>query len=254
MEKERLFPEGMVPLGDSCFNFHCHSNLQCFTLCCRNVDLILYPYDIIRLKRALHLDSATFLRKHTILVKGDNLYFPTLKLKLMEGETCACPFLVESGCSVYTDRPTACRTYPLERAVDRSQISGVSEDYYFMTNHSYCLGHSQSLSFSVKSWLRNQRLFEHNVMNDLWAAIDTIFASNPWKGEGAAGEMQQLAFLVCYNIDEFRKFVVDRQLLTKFQLQKEVRRRIHSDDAELLKFGFEWLKHIFKKPSALIKQ
>ena len=229
--------------------FHCHSKLECYTFCCRNVDMILYPYDVIRLKRSLGIGSETFLRRHTLLVKGDNIYFPTLKLKLTEGESRACPFLVEGGCSVYIDRPTACRTYPLERAVDRSRQSGVSEDFYFMTNHSYCLGHSQKVSFSVKSWLRNQRLFEHNTMNDLWTAMDTIFAGNPWKGEGAAGELQQLAFLVCYNIDEFRKFVGEQKLLTQFRLPKEVRRRILADDAELLKFGFEWLKHIFNKPN-----
>jgi hypothetical protein len=110
------------------------------------------------------------------------------------------------------------------------------------------------MNFSVKSWLRNQQLYEHNTMNDLWAEIDTIFCDNPWKGEGVAGEMQQLAFLVCYNIDGFRKFVGKHKLLSRFQLEKDIRRKIAAEDTELLKFGFEWLKVIFSKPSSLMQK
>ncbi len=254
MNKPRQFPEGMVPLDNSAFNFECHPGVECYTLCCRNVDMILYPYDIIRLKSALHLDSDEFLRSYTSLERGDNFYFPTVKLKLKEDESRACPFLADNGCSVYSDRPTACRTYPLERAVDRSRSSGAPEDFYFMTNHPYCHGHSQKKSFSVKSWLRNQQLYQHNIMNDLWAEIDTIFAGNPWKGEGVGGEKQQLAFLVCYNIDGFRRFVDKHKLLSNFHFEKEFRRRISSEDTELLKFGFDWLKLVFLKSSSLIKK
>jgi uncharacterized protein len=254
MTQNQQFPERMVPLGDSVFNFRCHPGVQCFTFCCRNVYLILYPYDIIRLKRSLRLDSEEFLRRHTTLERGDNIYFPTVKLRLNEDEYKACPFLASQGCSVYADRPTACRTYPLERAVDRSKSKGSPDEFYFMTSHSYCLGHHENMNFSVKSWLRNQQLYEHNTMNDLWAEIDTIFCDNPWKGEGVAGEMQQLAFLVCYNIDGFRRFVGKHKLLSRFQLEKDIRRKIAAEDTELLKFGFEWLKVIFSKPSSLMQK
>jgi Fe-S-cluster containining protein len=254
MTKSRQFPEGMVPLSDSVFNFECHPGLACFKFCCSNVDMILYPYDIIRLKKCLLLDSEEFLRSYATLEKADNIYFPTVKLRLKQDQSRACPFLADHGCSVYYDRPTACRTYPLERAVDRARHSGAPEDYYFLTKHSYCHGHSEKKNFTVKSWVRNQRLFEHNMMNDLWAEIDTIFAGNPWKGEGAGGEKQQLAFLVCYNIDGFRRYIEEHKLLNNFHLEKETRRRITSDDSELLKFGFEWLKHIFSKSNSLIKK
>ena len=83
---QKEFPEGMVPLGDSEFQFECHPGVACFTFCCRNVDMILYPYDIIRLKRALGIDSESFMRMHTVLVKGDNPFFPTVKLKLTTDE------------------------------------------------------------------------------------------------------------------------------------------------------------------------
>lgn len=244
----------MVPLADGEFNFECHPGVECFTLCCRNVDMILYPYDIVRLKDAMAIDSEEFLRRYITVAKGDNPFFPTVKLRLTEDDRKACPFLAETGCSVYQNRPTACRTYPLERAVSRIGDQRKPDDYYFKTEHPYCLGHKENKKFTVSSWLRNQRLFEHNLMNDLWAEMDTLFSRNPWKGEGAAGDKQKLAFLVCYNIDGFRKLVEAENLLRQFRLEKDFRRRIATQDGELLKFGFEWLKHILIGGGSLIRK
>ena len=253
-DQVKVFPEGMIPLGSSEFEFSCHSGVECFTFCCRNVDMILYPYDILRLKNALGIDSEQFMRTHTVLEKGENPYFPTVKLKLTEGENRACPFLTEAGCSVYTDRPSACRTYPLERAVDRSKVDGVADEYYFLTKHSYCLGHMENNRQTVNSWIRNQLLMDYNAMNELWTEVDTIFGKNPWKGEGAGGEKQQLAFMVCYNIDGFRRFTETHQLLKQFKLDKDFRKRVGKEDRELLKFGFQWLKLILTGQSSLVKK
>lgn len=255
MANEKQFPEGMVPLGENRFSFRCHPGVSCFTVCCQNVDLDLYPYDIVRLKRALRIDSETFLRKYTELKQGVNPYFPTLKLRLSDFDAGnkACPFLKEAGCTVYKHRPTACRTYPLERAVDRSSSSGGRPDeYYFLTDHPYCKGHLEDHYLSVKQWIRNQWLDDYNLMNDLWSEVDTLFALNPWKGEGAGGEKQQLAFLVCYNIDGFRQFTEDRNLLIQYRLDRDFRNRIKRDDVELLKFGFEWLKSLFGGKTSLV--
>ncbi len=143
--------------------------------------------------------------------------------------------------------------YPLERAVDRSSGRRDVNEFYFMTNHSYCKGHDEEKSNTVKSWVRNQQLIEYNSMNDLWTEMDTLFGTNPWKGEGAAGEKQQLAFLVCYNLDGFRRFVEHNQLLKMFRLDKSKKRRIASEDSELQAFGYEWLKLILTGQSTLMR-
>ena len=255
MTVEKIFPDGMKPLGESEFTFRCHPEVSCFTVCCQNVDLDLYPYDIIRLKAALQLDSETFVRTHTEMKQGGNPFFPTLRLRLVDyGDSKACPFLDKTGCSVYRDRPTACRTYPLERAVDRTGAGSRPDEYYFLTNHSYCKGHEEQHQFTVKKWIRNQRLDEYNLMNDLWAEVDTLFGSNPWKGEGVGGEKQQLAFLACYNIDGFRAFCTTHGLLDSYRISRDDKQRIRRDDAELLKFGFEWLKHLFGGKTSLLKK
>lgn len=249
---EKKFPDGMVPLGAEKFKFLCHEGVSCFTKCCRKVDMYLFPYDIIRLKGALNIDSHEFLQQYTRLVQGQNPYFPAVMLKLNEKKDC--PFLTDEGCQVYTDRPSACRTYPLERAVDRTPESRQESEFYFMTNHDYCLGHFEDNDFTVKEWVRNQRLEQFNLMNDLWGELDTIFSHNPWRGEGSGGEKQRLAFMVCFDIDGFRKFIGQHDLLKKFRIAKDTKKRIKEDDQELLKFGFEWLKLILTGKSSLVQR
>jgi len=205
--------------------------------------MYLYPYDIIRLKNRLGLHSAEFMEKHTRLGKGSHPFFPAVLLNMNDNEDQDCPFLVESGCSVYPDRPSSCRTYPLERAVEKRAGCKRPVCHYFMTHHPYCKGHDEERVYSVRQWERDQRLFEFNLMNNLWAEVDAFFATNPWQGEGAAGPRQQLAFMVCYNIDEFRAYSVRHRLLDQFRLDRDRRRRINRDDADLLKFGFDWLQY-----------
>ena len=43
------------------FSFHCHSGVSCFNQCCRNLNLFLYPYDVLRLKHRLDISSDQFL-------------------------------------------------------------------------------------------------------------------------------------------------------------------------------------------------
>ncbi|KAB2892026.1 MAG: YkgJ family cysteine cluster protein [Desulfobulbaceae bacterium] len=254
MINEKKFPEGMVPLASEPFMFSCHAGVRCFTVCCKNVDMILYPYDIIRLKTALAVSSSEFLQRYARLVQGDNPYFPTLMLKVRDDEEKSCPFLSANGCSVYLDRPSACRMYPLERAVDRTPDKHRSREYYFLVRHSYCHGHEENSMYTVREWVRDQRLDEYNAMNELWTEMDTVFSGNPWQGEGAGGRRQRLSFMVCYDIDAFRLFVQDNKIIEHFQLSKDNRRRIAETDAELMKFGFEWLKLLLTGRSSLIRK
>ena len=236
-----LVPEGRTPVGDDPFRFRCHGGVSCFTRCCRQLELYLYPYDVLRLKIALGLSSQEFMHAHTRLSRGGHPYFPAVMLNMADNDERTCPFLGESGCRVYRDRPSACRTYPLERAVEKMTEAGRLRSYYFMTHHHYCLGHDEEGEYTLRQWERDQQLHAFNTMNDLWAEVDAFFATNPWQGEGAAGPRQQLAFMVCYNIDEFRVYADRHNLLRKFRLEKSRRRRIERDDEELLKFGFSWL-------------
>ena len=238
------------------FYFHCHRGTSCFLSCCRDVNMLLFPYDIVQLKRHLNLHSSEFLHKHTELCAGSHAYFPGLKLKLAEDEKHSCPFLGEAGCEVYKNRPSACRTYPLERGVEHlgPEEKGRLRIHYYMTHHVYCKGHSEERSYTIPEWERDQMLYEYNLYNDLWAELDAFFSTNPWAGEGKAGPYQQLAFMVCYNIDEFRSYVEKHDVLNGFRLRKDERQRIVRDDSQLLRFGFNWLEFILGGRKNLVKK
>ncbi len=253
-DTKKEFPKGMEPLGNSVFRFHCGPEVECYTDCCRKLDLVLYPYDVIRLKNRLGISSEEFMRSHTRLGPSSHPFFPAVMLLMAENEENTCPFLDTKGCTVYEDRPTACRTYPLERAVDRSPDKGRPNEFYFMTHHSYCLGHQEKKEWTVKTWQNDQKIQHYNAVNDLWAEIDTLFAHNPWQGEGAGGPRQQMAFMVCYNIDGFRLFTMKNNLLGQFKIDSSQRRILIDDDEALLKFGFEWLKYVLAGQGNLIRK
>lgn len=241
----------MVPLEKSRFRFACHPEVPCFMVCCRKLTLPLYPYDIIMLKKRLAIHSADFLGSHTMAVQDDNPFFPSIHLKMADNEEQTCPFLSATGCTVYEDRPTACRTYPLERALDRQPSRNATREYYFLTHHPYCKGHEEKKEWSVKEWLRDQKVLYYNKMNDLWSEMDGIFRTNPWKGEGAYGPKQQIAFMVCYNVDGFRAYLGETRLLRHFKIPGAIERAIATDDEALLTFGLDWLKHVLTGAATL---
>lgn len=240
--------------GRTPFQFHCHSGVSCFLRCCRNVDMFLYPYDLLLLKQALRLSSSEILQRYTLVCEGSHPYFPGLRLKLLDDESASCPFLTLQGCTVYTHRPSACRTYPLERGVECPGHGQPLRFHYFLTHHAYCMGHAEARSFTVSQWERDQDLHQCNLLNDMWAELDAFFSTNPWAGEGLAGPYQRLAFMTCYDIDAFRSYIQTHQLLTGFKLSKDERRRIDRDDTALLQFGFQWIEFILGGRRKLLKK
>lgn len=241
MEKKE-FPEGMVPIGEGTFRFACHPGVACFMLCCRRIDISLYPYDIIRMKNRLKLSSDQFLDKYTIVAFQDNPFSPAVMLKMADNAEHTCPFLGDSGCTIYEDRPTACRTYPLERAVDRSLPKSGPKDYYFVHRAEHCLGHNESREWTVTEWIKDQEIESFNRMNDRWVEVDTILRKVPWVMEKNAEQKRKMAFMTCYNFDAFRRFIFESTFLKKFSIPPKMVKRLRIDDVELMRFGLNWLK------------
>jgi len=244
MNNENFIPPERTPLGVDAFNFQCHPGVGCYLSCCRNVNMLLFPYDIILLKQTLNITSSEFLQQFTVICEGSHPYFPGLQLKMSDKEDRSCPFLSEQGCTVYKNRPSACRTYPLERGIENPGSGQSLRVHYFLTHHPYCMGHSETKQYTVTQWERDQNLYDCNFYNDQWAELDAFFAGNPWAGEGKAGPYQQLAFMTCYDIDAFRQYAASHLIFDKFRFSKDERRRMANDDGFLLQCGFRWLEYI----------
>jgi hypothetical protein len=59
--------------------------------------------------------------------------------------------------------------------------------------------------------------------------------------------------MTCYDIDRYRSYVKDHQLLKRFRLAKQERQRIERDDEALLQFGFRWLEYILGGRKSLVQ-
>ncbi|KKK70948.1 hypothetical protein LCGC14_2918850, partial [marine sediment metagenome] len=53
------------------FKFRCHPGVTCFTKCCSNIDIMLTPYDVLRLKNRLGLTSDKFIEDYTFMRTDD---------------------------------------------------------------------------------------------------------------------------------------------------------------------------------------
>lgn len=239
--------------GNDTFNFECRSDLPCFNLCCRNLNLFLYPYDVLRLKNNMCISSGDFIDRHTDIVLRPNNYFPDVLLKMKDDDQATCPFLTEAGCSVYKDRPDTCRTFPVEQGIIFKH-EGKTEPVYFFRPPDFCEGQKQSQLFTLSDWAKDQDSVTYNKMTADWAEIKNMFMVNPWGIEGPSGSRAKMAFMAAYNLDSFREFVFESSFLKRFRVKADLQKKIRKNDVDLLKFSFAFIRvTIFGQPSSLLK-
>lgn len=231
-------PEERLGLDDR-FNFACDRSLACFNSCCRGKRLPLTPYDVLRLKQGLGLHSDEFLARYALYVRDPATGFPHIVLKMGEDEQRRCPFVGREGCTVYEDRPTACRLYPLGRASTRARGGGAVDALFFLLDTPRCLGRERPESWTVREWCGNQGLSPYFEMND--RMLDLVF--HP-AGEGAPplgpGQLQKV-MVALYNVDVFREFVRTPAFQDRFGAELQAMARAIRQDDALLDLGFEFL-------------
>ena len=76
-------------------NFSCHPGVSCFNKCCHEIDVILTPLDILRLKSQLKIKSGEFLNEYTYFQQIKGTGIPLVKLQMKEKSEGACIFLDE---------------------------------------------------------------------------------------------------------------------------------------------------------------
>lgn len=227
---------------DETFCFRCHPQLACFTRCCRNLTLFLYPYDVLKLKNSLGISSDRFLEQHTEMVLRRGNYFPDVVLSMSEDEEKTCPFLTSRGCSVYPDRPDTCRTFPLEQGILFEGPKATARDVYFFRPPPFCLGRKEADLWTATHWEQDQEAVEYHRMTRCWAELKAFFQNNPWGSEGVSGKKGKMALMATYNLDRFREFVFGSTFLKRFKVKKDVLKKIEADEVSLMLFGFEWVK------------
>jgi Fe-S-cluster containining protein len=130
---------------DSYLKFRCHPGVECFTACCGGIKIVLTPYDILQLTRRLDIPAHEFLQQYTLPTYLEKTDMPGVMIKLREEDN-KCPFVTPEGCTVYTDRPTACRYYPVgmadfheggSRDSDGNEQTSAEEKFFFIVREDH---------------------------------------------------------------------------------------------------------------------
>jgi Fe-S-cluster containining protein len=243
MPSEPVTPENILKecprlTLDDRFTFQCSPQLSCFGQCCRDVTIVLTPYDVLRMKRALGVDSSEFLEQHTIRLQAAEQKFPIVVLK-MRDESKQCPFLSGRGCGIYPDRPWACRMYPLGVAEPKAATPN-DRPFHFVVHEDLCQGHGEGTSLSVREWIECQGIEEFEMMT---GGFKELTLHDFWNGGRALTPQQaDMFYMACYDLDRFRRFVFETRFLKLFDIDEARVEALRGDDLELLEFALQWLR------------
>lgn len=233
---------GKCIAGNDTFAFRCHAGVACYNRCCRNLNLFLYPYDVIRLKKSLGISSAKFLDQYVDIVLRPSSFFPEVLLRMADNQEKTCPFLTATGCTVYPDRPDTCRTFPIEQGLMYDAGHRENVPVYFFRPPEFCLGRHEDQTWTIKAWIEDQEADTYHKMTRRWAEIKRLFQDDPWGSEGPQGPKAKMAFMATYNIDRFRDFVFQSTFLKRHKVKSVLKNKIKADDVELLRLGLAWVK------------
>ena len=240
------FPDNVKRLcGLKSFSFECHPGVSCYTECCRELDLSLTPYDVLRLCRELQMKPAAFIERYVVMELDENGIFPALYLGMVDDGKASCPFVSKNGCRVYNGRPGACRAYPVGRGTTLDR-KGKKQELYVLVHEEHCRGFAESQNHTVAEWFENQGLIEYNKIND--EVLTLLQHGQVRAGIHLSREQKDNFLLALYRLDEFHELVSSPGFQDTFMLSEEEIHSVLSDDLSLLRLGIRWLQDtLFKE-------
>lgn len=221
---------------DGEFQFSCHKDVPCFTECCRMLELALTPYDALRLRIGTGQNSRELLDNYLIVEQDPGEPFPRVYLTMVDDGRASCIFVNKDGCRIYNHRPSACRTYPMGRAIIRENTSDLQE-HFVLIKEKHCKGFTEKTPLTPILYTEDQQLERYNHFNDAVSVILQHEAIR--KGLIPTKKQVELFLLALYDIDSFREKLLAGQL-SGTELTEEEKQSL-TDDEKLLQFGIDWL-------------
>lgn len=237
-------PENFLQVRqDQHFSFSCHPGVPCFNECCRQLDLALTPYDVLRLKNRLQMQSGTFLEQYVIIEWDERLVFPQCYLTMVDDGRASCVFVSPEGCSVYEDRPGACRAYPIGRGASKRGTEEKTTEQYVLIKESHCRGFEESPCQTPPKYLCDQGLEEYSRFNDQLMSI--LQHDQVQKGFRPTRQQLDQYIMALYNLDLFRQEMSDGRVSMRRPLSPAEIQALAGDNEQLLLLGISWLLQEF---------
>jgi len=238
-------PSNILPAKytlNSKIQFRCHPGVTCFTDCCGNIKIVLTPYDILQIRKRLKMDAAEFLHTYTEPTYLEKTDFPGVMIKLTEEGRC--PFIKSKteGCMIYSDRPTACRYYPVGMANfhEGAQEEQSSEQFYFVVKEPHCRGFEEEKVWTIREWREDQGVDKRDEMNKGW--MELVMRRKSFGYQATLSEQaKRMFFMASTDLDQFRSFIFDSSFLQTYDVAPETLDKIRGDDIELLLFSYSLL-------------
>lgn len=232
---------------DSKFKFSCQPGIECFTRCCRNIDILLTPYDVIRMKQRLGISSTEFLDKYTRYEVDEKTTHPLLFMRMSDDEDRYCQFVTPNeGCNIYSDRPAACRYYPIgqatHRRMDDENKFPIHDEWYVIVKEEHCLGFKEDRTWTISEWREDQDAASYDEINREWK---NIMLKQDLAKDKIDDKRQQMFYMASYDIDNFRRFVFESRFLEVVEIEPEMQTRMKEDDVELMRFAVDYIKYLY---------
>jgi len=240
---------------DSPLQFECHPGVSCFTACCHNIKIVLTPYDILVLRHRLDIPAHEFITQYTEPTYLEKTDMPGVQLKLTE-EKNGCPFVTPEGCTVYEDRPTACRYYPVGMADfhEGGTNDAAEEKFFFLVKEPHCKGFDEPKKWTIRDWRADQGVEERDGMNKEWLRL--VMRRKSFGHQATLSEAaKRMFFMASTDLESFRRFVFESSFLDTYEVDQETIERIREDDVALMEFSFSYLANtLFGAQGMSIKQ
>jgi Fe-S-cluster containining protein len=212
--------------------------VPCFNECCCQLDLALTPYDVLRLKTALHRHSGMFLEQFVIIEWEEGMLFPACYLTMVDDGKASCVFVKEKGCRIYEDRPAACRAYPIGRGASRRADGAVTEQYVLL-REPHCRGFEEKQEHTPVEYFKEQGLAEYNRYNDqLMKLLQHPGVRAGFRPNKAQAEQYIMAL---YNLDTFRQELSSGSIQMNDPLSPMEQKAMENSDNVLLLVAVRWL-------------
>jgi len=238
-------PSNILPTKytlDSEIKFRCHPGVSCFTDCCGGIKIVLTPYDILQIRKRLNMSAAEFLHTYTEPTYLEKTDFPGVVMKLTDEQRC--PFIKskKEGCMIYSDRPSACRYYPVGMANfhEGAQEGQDSEEFYFVVKEPHCRGFEEDKTWTIREWRADQGVDLRDKMNKGWMEI--VMRRKSFGYQATLSEQaKRMFFMASTDLDQFRSFIFDSSFLNTYDVDQETLDSIREDDVELMLFSYKLL-------------